>query len=227
MYPYIDLFDTLSLAPVQSTRGRAPQPLSEDLPMVYLARHGETPWSLSGRLAGRTDLPLTEHGERSAIRLGRRLREIEFARVFTSPLQHALRTCELAGYRGIAEVDPDLVEWDHGELEGLREEEIRRVRPGWQLFVDGCPGGESAGEAMARAERVVTRLRAIGDNVLLFTSGELIRLLACCWLGLEPSDNARIFALSTASLSVLGYQEDLSQPAVRLWNETEPLAVAA
>jgi probable phosphoglycerate mutase len=227
MYPYLDLFEIVPAARLQEMRDHSEGELAGELPTIYLARHGETTWSQSGRLTGRTDLPLTERGERAAIQLGRRLRGIEFARVFTSPLQRALRTCELAGYRAVAEVDPELVEWDYGDLEGLREEDIRRTRPGWQLFVDGCPGGESPALAMARAERVVTRLRTIGDNVLLFTSGHFIRVLACCWLGLGPADNARLFALSTASLSILGYEGDLAQPAVRLWNETEHLAVAA
>jgi len=190
------------------------------LPVVYLARHGETAWSLSGQYTGRTDLPLTERGERTARRLGERLRELTFAKVFTSPLRRAARTCELAGYGDIAVVDADLVEWDYGEYEGRRTAEIVAERPGWQLFVDGCPGGESPREVAVRADRVVSRVRAIEDNVLLFSSGHFIRVLAARWLGLEPTSNSRYFALSTASLSALGYERDLSRPAIQLWNET-------
>jgi len=117
--------------------------MTEMLPVVYLARHGETAWSLSGQYTGRTDMPLTERGERTAERLGERLRELTFAKVFTSPLERALKTCTLAGYRDAAQIDPDLVEWDYGEYEGRRTAEIVAERPGWQLFCDGCPGGEA------------------------------------------------------------------------------------
>ncbi len=195
-------------------------PMGDDFPIVYIARHGETAWSLSGQYTGLTDLPLTERGERTARRLGERLGELEFVKVFTSPLQRARRTCELAGYGRVAEVDPDLVEWNYGAYEGRRTAEIRAERPSWLLFRDGCPGGESPTDISARADRVVARLRAIEDNVLLFSSGHFIRVLASRWLGLEPTVNARHFMLSTASLSALGYEHELSRPVIRLWNET-------
>jgi broad specificity phosphatase PhoE len=194
--------------------------MNANLPIVYLARHGETAWSLSGQYTGRTDLPLTQRGERIAERLGERLRELTFVKVFTSPLQRALMTCTLAGYRDGAEIDPDLVEWDYGQYEGRRTAEIVAERPGWQLFRDGCPRGESPQQVAARADRVVVRARAVPGNVLLFSSGHFIRVLAARWLGLEPTSNSRYFALSTASLSALGYERDLSRPVIQLSNET-------
>jgi broad specificity phosphatase PhoE len=194
--------------------------MSDVFPVVYLARHGETEWSLSGQHTGRTDLALTDRGEQTARHLGARLRELTFAKVFTSPLRRAARTCELAGYGDIALVDPDLVEWDYGEYEGRRTAEILAARQGWQLFRDGCPGGESPREVAERADRVVGRVRAIHGNALLFSSGHFIRVLAARWLGLEPTSNSRYFALSTASLSALSYERDLSRPVIQLWNET-------
>ena len=194
--------------------------MTDALPVVYIARHGETAWSLSGQYTGRTDLPLTEQGETTARRLGERLRELSFTMVFTSPLQRARRTCALAGYGDVAVVDPDLVEWDYGEYEGRRTSEIVADRPGWQLFRDGCPGGESPPQVAQRADRVVDRVRKVQGNVLLYSSGHFIRVLASSWLGLEPTQNSRYFALSTASLSALGYERDLSRPVIQLWNET-------
>ena len=193
--------------------------MTEPLPMLYLARHGETAWSLSGRHTGRTDVPLTERGERDARGLGERLREMTFAKVWTSPLQRASRTCELAGYGAVAEVDHDLVEWNYGEYEGLTRREILATRPDWQLFRDGCPGGEALDEIGTRADRVVSRARAIGADGLLFSSAHFLRVLAARWLGLEPAAG-RYMLLRTASLSVLGYEHDLSEPVIRLWNET-------
>jgi broad specificity phosphatase PhoE len=194
--------------------------MSEELPIIYLARHGETAWSLSGQHTGLTDLPLTEAGERTARRLGERLAGLTFDKVFTSPLQRAKRTCELAGFEAVAEVDCDLVEWNYGQYEGRTSAQIRAEHPGWQLFRDGCPGGESPQEAAARADRVVNRVRAVRGEVLLFTSGHFIRVLACRWIGIEPTVSARSFMLSTASLSALGYEHDLSRPVIRLWNDT-------
>jgi broad specificity phosphatase PhoE len=194
--------------------------MSEELQIVYLARHGETAWSLTGQHTGLTDLPLTERGERNARQLGGRLRGLTFAKVYTSPLQRAARTCELAGFGAVAEVDPDLVEWDYGQYEGRRTAEIQAERPGWLLFRDGCPGGESPAQASARADRVVSRLRAVQGDVLLFSSGHFIRVLATRWIGLEVTANARRFMLSTASLSAVGYENERSRPVIRLWNET-------
>jgi broad specificity phosphatase PhoE len=193
--------------------------MSELLPVVYLARHGETAWSLSGQHTGRTDLALTERGERNARALAERLRGLAFAKVFTSPLTRALRTCELAGFGSAAEIDPDLVEWDYGQYEGRRTAEIHVERPGWQLFRDGCPGGESPAQVGARADRVIERVRAVHGDVLLFSSGHFLRVLASRWLGLDAA-GGRYLLLSTASLSALGYEHHLSEPAIRLWNET-------
>ena len=194
--------------------------MSERLPIVYLARHGETAWTLSRQHTGLTDLPLTERGERTARRLGERLKALTFTAVFTSPLQRAARTCELAGFKSVAEVDKDLVEWNYGQYEGRRTAEIRAERPDWELFRDGCPGGESRQEVGARADRVVKRVRAVPGNVLIFTSGHFMRVLATRWLGLEPSVNCKFFMLSTASLSAVSYEHDVSRPVIRLWNET-------
>jgi broad specificity phosphatase PhoE len=194
--------------------------MSEELQIVYLARHGETAWSLTGQHTGLTDLPLTERGERNARQLGERLCGLTIARVYTSPLQRARRTCELAGFGAVAEVDRDLVEWDYGQYEGRRTAEIRAEHPDWLLFRDGCPGGESPTQASARADRVVSRLRAVQGDVLLFSSGHFIRVLATRWIGLEVTANARRFMLSTASLSAVGYENELSRPVIRLWNET-------
>jgi broad specificity phosphatase PhoE len=194
--------------------------MSEALPVISLARHGETAWSLSGQHTGLTDLPLTERGERNARRLGERLRGLTFARVFTSPLQRAARTCELAGFGAVAEVDRDLLEWNYGQYEGRRTVEIHAERPDWQLFRDGCPGGESPDQIGARADRVVSRLRAIRGDVLLFSSGHFLRVLAARWLGLEPGAG-RYFLLSTASLGTLAYEHNnRSEPVIRLWNDT-------
>ena len=189
------------------------------LPAVYLARHGETIWSLTGQHTGLTDLPLTERGERNARRLGERLAGLVFAKVFTSPLQRAARTCELAGFGNAAEVDRDLVEWNYGKYEGLRTAEIHAKRPDWQLFRDGCPDGESPNQVGVRADRVVSRVRAIKGDVLIFSSGHFLRVLAVRWLGIEPAAG-RFFMLNTASVSVLGYEHSLSQPVIRLWNDT-------
>jgi len=194
--------------------------MSDPLPVIYLARHGETAWSLTGQHTGLTDLPLTGRGERNARQLGQRLRETHFSRVWTSPLLRAARTCELAGFGAVAAIDRDLVEWDYGQYEGLRTAEIRAERPGWELFRDGCPGGESPADVAARADRVVQRLRAARGDVLLFTSGHFLRVLACWWLGLEPAVDSRRFLLSTASLSAVGYDGDPSHPVIHLWNET-------
>ena len=193
--------------------------MSESLPIVYLARHGETAWSLSGQHTGLTDLPLTERGERNARRLTESLKGISFAKVFSSPLQRARRTCELAGFGDRAEIDRDLLEWNYGEYEGRRTADIHKERPDWQLFSDGCPGGESPQEVGARADRVIKRMREIPSNVLIFSSGHFLRVLTARWLGLEPL-GGEYFLLSTASLSALGYEHNLSHPVIRLWNDT-------
>jgi probable phosphoglycerate mutase len=193
--------------------------MSEALQTVYLARHGETAWTVSGQHTGRTDLPLTERGERNARRLGERLRGFTFAKVITSPLQRASRTCALAGFGGVCEVEPDLFEWNYGEYEGRTGGEIRAERPDWHLFRDGCPGGETPQEVAARADRVVERVRSIQGDVLLFSSGHFLRVLTARWLGLQPAAG-KFFLLSTASLSALSYEHNLSEPAVRLWDDS-------
>ena len=198
--------------------------MSEALPVICLARHGETAWTVSGQHTGRTDLPLTLNGERNAQRLGERLNGRRFVKVFTSPLQRAARTCELAGFGSAAEADPDLMEWDYGRYEGLRSDEILALRPDWQLFRDGCPGGESPGQVAERADRVVRRVRSFAGDVLVFSSGHFLRVLADRWLALAPGAAGKYFVLSTASLSVLGYEHKLSQPVIRLWNDDRHVA---
>ena len=186
--------------------------------LVYLARHGETAWSLTGQHTGLTDLPLTDQGERNARRLGDRLADLTFEKILTSPLRRARQTCELAGFEKAAELSSDLVEWNYGDYEGLRTPDILSKRPNWELFRDGCPGGESPGQVAQRAEAVVSRLRAISGNVLLFSSGHFLRVLATRWLELSPA-TARFLMLDTASLSVLGYEHVPSRPVIRLWND--------
>ncbi|MCC6195581.1 MAG: histidine phosphatase family protein [Burkholderiales bacterium] len=189
------------------------------MPVVYLARHGETAWTLSGQHTGLTDLPLTARGEANARALGARLAGMTFSLVLTSPLQRAKRTCELAGFGAVAVEDRDLVEWDYGDSEGKRTAEILQARPGWQLFRDGCPGGESPEQAGGRADRVIARIRAApAGNVLLFSSGHILRTLGARWLGLPPA-GGRYFLLGTASLSALGYEHDTTEPVHRFWNE--------
>ena len=191
-------------------------------PLIYLARHGETAWSVSGQHTGLTDLPLTERGQRNARALGPRLQGTSFVQVFSSPLQRALHTCELAGFRELAQIDPDLVEWDYGHYEGRTTPEIHRERPDWQLFRDGCPGGETAEQVGLRADRVVQRLRAADGDVLVFSSAHFMRVLAARWLGLGP-DQGRYLVLTTASLSSLSYEHNPSEPVIRLWNDTTHL----
>jgi probable phosphoglycerate mutase len=193
--------------------------MSEIFPVIYLARHGETAWSVTGQHTGVTDLPLTERGERNAVRLGERLAGSVFVKVLTSPLQRATRTCELTGFGAVAQVDRDLVEWNYGDYEGLRTAEIHAKRPDWQLFRDGCPNGESPEQVGARADRVVNRVRAIKGNVLIFSSGHFLRVFAARWLGLEPAAG-KFFMLNTASLSALSYEHDLSHSAIQSWNDS-------
>jgi probable phosphoglycerate mutase len=188
-------------------------------PTVTLVRHGETEWSAAGKHTGRTDIPLTPEGERKAARVGQRLAGRTFDRVFTSPLQRAARTCALAGFGDRAVVDPDLLEWDYGAYEGRTSRDIQAERPGWLVFRDGCPGGETAADVGARVDRVIARLRAVEDRAILFTSAHVLRVLTARWLGLPPSEG-RLFMLDTASVSVLGYEHDSKdEPAIALWNE--------
>ena len=193
--------------------------MGDKLPKIYLARHGETAWTVTGQRTGHVNLPLTEHGESQARRLGERLQGRTYTKVFASPLQRARRTCELAGFGGIAEVDPDLIEWDYGKYEGLLNAEILKERPGWQMFSDGYPGGETAGQVAARADRVVKRVRAVAGDVLLFSSGDFLKVLTARWIGMDAIHGAS-FMLNTASVSVLGYQDSLEQSTIQIWNDT-------
>ncbi len=192
--------------------------MPESLPEVYLARHGETAWTLSHQHTGRTDIPLTERGERNARSLGERLRGTTFTRVFSSPLERARRTAELAEFGGLVELEPDLMEWDYGHFDGKTTAEIHQDRPDWSLFRDGCPGGESVREVGARADRLLARLKGIDGRVLLFGHSHFFRVMAARWLLLAPADG-RLFYLSTASLSIMGYEHSRDAPAVRLWND--------
>jgi broad specificity phosphatase PhoE len=196
-----------------------------ELPVIYLARHGETAWTITGQHTGLTDLPLTPRGEANAKGLRNRLKGLDFAKVFTSPLQRARQTCELAGFGPAAEIDRDLVEWDYGEYEGLRSLEIRAQRPDWELFRDGAPGGESPAQVIARADNVWRRVRQVSGNVLMFSSGHFIRVLAARWIDLHPSVHGMSFLLSTASLSAVGYENDRSRPVIRLWNDTHHVCI--
>ena len=193
--------------------------MNKALPITYLARHGETAWTITGQHTGRTDLPLTERGEANAYRLGERLSGLTFAKVFTSPLRRAMRTCELAGFGPVGEIDADLLEWDYGDYEGRLTVDILKERPDWQLFRDGCPGGESPQQVAARADRVVGRLRAVSEDVLIFSSGHFLRMLATRWIGMEPI-HGKSLMLGRASLSALGYENSISHPAIRFLNDT-------
>ena len=187
------------------------------LPYVCLVRHGETAWSASGQHTGRTDIPLTDRGEEAARALQVRLAEMSFSDVFTSPLQRARRTCELAGFGALAKADPDLVEWGYGEYEGRRTAEILAADPTWRPFEAGYPGGETAADVGVRADRIISRARACSGNVLLFGHRDMFRILAARWLQFAPIEGRR-FYLDTGGISVLGYDHNLNEPAVRLWN---------
>jgi broad specificity phosphatase PhoE len=189
-----------------------------ELPEIYLARHGETAWSISGQHTGLTNIPLTERGERNALRLGERLKGTTFSEVRTSPLHRATRTCELAGFGARAVPDPDLVEWDYGDYEGRKTADIRVDNPDWFLFRDGVPNGESVEAIGARADRVIDHLRGVEGRVLLFGHGHFFRVLAARWLGLPPG-YACHFLLGTAALSVLGYEHNPEEPVIKLWND--------
>ena len=192
--------------------------MSSDLPKLYLARHGDTAWTDAHRHTGRTDLPLNPRGEEHAAHLCERLKRFSFVRVFTSPLRRASKTCELAGFGAVAEVDHDLIEWDYGRFEGKLTGEIRKDRPGWELYRDGCPGGETAGDVAARADRFIARLHGIGGEVLAFSSGHIIRMMAARWNGLVPAAG-RVFFCRPASVGVLGFEHDnRDEPVIRLWN---------
>jgi broad specificity phosphatase PhoE len=187
---------------------------------LYLVRHGQTAWSLSGQHTGRTDIPMTECGEEEARALAPRLGALTFTRVLTSPRQRAWRTCELAGLGAAAEMEPDLAEWDYGDYEGRRTVDIQAERPDWNVFRDGCPGGETPAQVSERADRVIVRLMALHGNVALFSHGQFGCALAARWIGMPVLDGQH-FALDAASLSILGHEPH--HPTVRviaLWNAT-------
>jgi broad specificity phosphatase PhoE len=186
---------------------------------IYLVRHGETAWSLSGRHTGLTDLPLTERGEAQARLLKQRLTSLSFTNVFSSPLQRARRTGELAGFGGAIVLDPDLYEWDYGRYEGRTLLDIRRVQSDWELFRDGCPGGESVSEITERVDVIVARLRTLPGRVLIFSSGHVLRVLAARWLE-APTMLGRGLVLDPACISVLGYDHGESDRIIRLWNDS-------
>lgn len=182
---------------------------------VYLIRHGETEWSLSDQHTGLTDIPLTEHGKIQAAGLKERLKNHPFELVLVSPLQRAYKTCELAGFAKSAQIDPDLVEWDYGNYEGKKTADILKENPSWDVFVDGAPGGESVAAIEKRAKRVLKKIKEANGDVALFSSGHILRVLTACWLGLSGAEGA-LFALSTASISILGYERET--PVITLWN---------
>src|SRR5258706_2696283 len=192
--------------------------MNDALPKVYLVRHGETSWTISGQHTGRTEIPLTERGERDARALTGRLQGTRFAAVLTSPLQRARRTCELAGFGADSQTDPDLTEWDYGTYEGRRTLGIRAERPGWRLFEDGCEGGETLAAVSVRADRVIARVRALGRDVLVFAHRDILRILITRWVAL-PALEARRLYLETASVSSLGYDHDLDEPVIRMLND--------
>jgi probable phosphoglycerate mutase len=179
---------------------------------------GETAWTLTGQHTGRTDIPLTTPGEDEARHLGGRLQRLRFVDVFTSPLERARQTCELAGFGANAHVEPDLTEWDYGMYEGRRTAEIRTERPDWDLFVDGCPGGETVDAVGTRADRVIARVRCCDGNVLLFAHRDILQVLAARWLDMTAREGGHLY-LDGGSVSSLGYGHDVFHPVSRLWNE--------
>lgn len=193
------------------------------LPIVYLARHGETEWTITGRHTGLSDIPLTEKGEAEAAKLGARLAEVQYDKIYSSPLRRAHKTCIISGYGHSTEIDPDLVEWDYGDIEGLTSPQIRANNPNFKLFRDGAPNGESIEAITKRADRVIARLRQGPPTQLLFSSGHFLRVLATRWINLPLTPHSLSFLLSTASLSALSYEHNLDRPVIALWNDTHHL----
>jgi broad specificity phosphatase PhoE len=192
-------------------------------PEVVLVRHGETEWSRDGKHTGSTDVPLTDVGREQATALGTALHGRQFEVVLTSPLERAAETCRLAGYGDVAQPRDDLREWDYGAYEGRTTPEVREEHPGWTLWRDGVPGGETDADVGARADRVVAELRSLTGDAALFAHGHVLRVLTARWLGLEPADG-RLFALDTATISVLGYERETA--VIRVWNESPAVHVA-
>ena len=192
--------------------------MKKALPRITLVRHGETEWSVTGQHTGRADIPLTARGEENATRLRKRLEAVQPARILCSPLQRALKTCELAGFGSGVKTDADLTEWGYGDYEGRTTADIRRERPGWSLFRDGCPNGETLEQVGERADRLVARVRALDGDAILFGHGHMLRILAGRWLAL-PAQDAAFFQLAPASVSVLSYEHTVEEPVIALWND--------
>ena len=192
--------------------------MSSVLPQIHLVRHGETAWSLSGQHTGRTDMPLTQAGEAAARGVADRLKGLTFSAVWSSPSQRAYNTSVLAGFGARSVKNDDLQEWDYGAYEGLTTKQILAERPGWNVFRDGCPKGESAADVGARADRIVRQLRETAGDILIFSSAHFLRVLGARWVGLPPEGGA-LLVLDTTSISVLGYEHDLGEPVIRNWNQ--------
>lgn len=192
--------------------------MNNPLYRLYLVRHGDTDWSDAHRHTGLTDVPLTARGEQQARDLGHQLKGCAFAKVFSSPLQRALKTCALAGFSGTCDLDSDLLEWDYGDYEGRTTLEIRREHRDWNVFFHACPNGETLHEVMVRADRFIQKARTVSGDVIAFSSGHIIRVIAARWLGLE-AQAGRYFLASTAGISILGYEHDSNEPVICLWNE--------
>lgn len=191
--------------------------MDDTLPQVWLVRHGETEWSRSGKHTGRTDVPLTSEGMAAAERLGEVLGCRPYAAVWSSPSKRASDTCRLAGYADACARRHDLAEWDYGAYEGVKTADILAERPGWDLFRDGCPGGETAADVGTRVDRIISELRGLEADALLFSSAHVLRVLAARWVGLTPEGGA-LLTLGTASISMLGYEHDLNEPVIHRWN---------
>ena len=190
---------------------------------LYLIRHGETEWALTGQHTGRTDIPLTQNGENEARELGKYLRDIQFSQVLTSPLKRARQTCDLVGLDHVPEIEPDLDEWAYGDYEGKRAVNIRQERPDWNVFRDGCPNGEMPGQICDRADRLLDRLRTLKGNIALFSHGQFGGVLATRWIGLTVNE-AQHFHLDTASISIFAFDSHHpTVPVIALWNNS-PLA---
>jgi probable phosphoglycerate mutase len=192
--------------------------MSSAFPEIYLVRHGETEWSASGKHTGRTDIPLTPAGEEAARHIAVRLSGLTFSAVWSSPSQRASKTCALAGFGSQAVTKAELAEWDYGAYEGLTTKQILAERPGWRLFRDGCPRGELTSDVGARADLIIGQLRQTDGTILIFSSSHFLRVLAARWLGLQPEAGG-LFVLDTASISILGYEHDLTEPVIRRWNQ--------
>lgn len=196
--------------------------MADPFPRLFLIRHGNTDWAEAHRFTGRTDLPLNARGEENARGLASRLAKIKFSRVFVSPLQRARRTCELAGLSSAAQIDPDLIEWDYGEVDGKYSEEIHRQNPGWDLFRDGAPGGESPEDVAKRADGFIARARQSSGDVAAFTSGHIGRMIGARWIGLAPQGGGSLL-FSTAAVCILSYEHDLLHPVIDRWNDAGSL----